>query len=96
MTQARIYQPAKTAVQSGRFKTRQWLVEMEPQSRKEPDRLIGWVGSDDTEQQLLLRFPTKEAAIAYCERNGIAFTVFEPHARVVKPKSYAENFQRRT
>lgn len=95
MSQARIYQPAKTAVQSGRFKTRYWLVEMEPASRKEADRLIGWVGSDDTEQQLRLQFPTREAAIAYCERRGLGYSVYEPERRLVRPKSYAENFTRR-
>lgn len=95
MSQARIYQPAKPAPQSGRFKTRHWLVEMEPTSRKEPDRLIGWVGSDDTEQQLQLRFPTREAAIAYCERRGIAYQLSEPRQRIVRPKSYAENFIRK-
>jgi hypothetical protein len=92
---ARIYQPAKPAVQSGRAKTRHWLVEMEPRSRKEPDRLIGWVGSDDTDQQVTLRFPTRDAAIAYCERNGLAFTVAEPQQRIVRPKAYADNFIRR-
>jgi hypothetical protein len=94
--QARIYQPAKTAVQSGRRKTKEWLVEFEPRSRKEADRLIGWVGSDDTDQQVRLRFPTKEAAIAYCRREDLTFQVFEPHQRVVRPKAYAENFIRRS
>ena len=93
--QVRIYQPAKTAVSSGRFKTRFWVVEFEPQSRKEPDRLMGWIGSDDTEQQVSLKFPTKEAAVAYCERRGHAFTVDEPKRRTVQPKSYADNFVRR-
>ena len=91
-TDARIYQPAKPAPQSGRFKTKFWIVEHEPSSRQEPDRLIGWVGSDDTENQVSLRFPTKEAAIAYCRKNGLAYAISEPHARVVRPKSYAENF----
>jgi hypothetical protein len=95
MSQARIYQPAKPAPQSGRFKTRFWLVEMEPRSRKDPDRLIGWVGSDDTEQQLQLRFPSREAAIAYCERRGIDYSLDEPRPRVVRPKAYADNFLRR-
>ena len=95
MRHARIYKPAKTAVQSGRFKTQAWLVELEPSSRKEPDRLIGWVGSDDTDQQLRLQFPTREAAIAYCERQGLGYSVSEPRQRVVRPKSYAENFTRR-
>lgn len=94
--QARIYQPAKTAVQSGRFKTRRWVVEHEPRSVQRPDRLIGWVGSDDTAQQVRLTFPSKEAAIAWCERNGLSYTLSEPHERVVRPKSYADNFIRRT
>ena len=95
MSQARIYQPAKPAPQSGRFKTRLWLVEMEPRSRKEADRLIGWAGSDDTEQQLQLSFPSREAAVAYCERQGIPYSVYEPRPRVVRPQAYADNFIRR-
>ena len=83
-------------MQSGRRKTKEWLVELEPRSRKEADRLIGWVGSDDTDQQVRLRFPTKEAAIAYCRREGLDFQVYEPRTRVVRPKAYAENFIRRT
>ncbi len=93
--QARIYQPAKTAVQSGRRKTREWIVELEPRSRKEADRLIGWVGSDDTAQQVQLRFPSREAAIAYCRREGLDYQVYEPRTRVIRPKAYAENFIRR-
>lgn len=93
---ARIYQPAKTANSSGRFKTRSWIVESEPQTRKEADRLIGWIGSDDTDQQVQLRFPTKEAAVAFCEKKGITYTVAEPHQRLVRPKSYADNFIRKT
>lgn len=92
---ARIFQPAKTAVSSGRAKTRYWLVEHEPKSRKEADRMIGWVGSDDTEQQVQMKFPTREAAIAYCERNGLNYTVADPHERIVKPKAYADNFIRK-
>jgi hypothetical protein len=68
---------------------------MEPTARKDPDRLIGWVGSDDTTQQISLKFPTREAAIAYAERNGLTYQIDEPHQRVVKPKSYSDNFIRR-
>jgi len=93
---ARIYRPAKPAVSSGRGKTRFWVLEMEPKERREPDALIGWVGSGDTEQQVVMRFPTKEAAIAYARREGLDFTVDEPHERQIKPKSYAENFIRRS
>jgi NADH dehydrogenase ubiquinone Fe-S protein 4 len=92
---ARIYQPARTATQSGRAKTRRWLLEMEPASRQEADPLCGWIGSDDTERQLQLRFPSKEAAIAYARRTGLEYRVFEPHERIVRPKSYADNFIRK-
>jgi hypothetical protein len=93
---ARIFRPAKTATSSGRAKTLQWVLEMEPKAPKVADPLIGWIGSGDTEQQLQLRFPTKEAAIAYAKRKSIEYRVFEAHRRQVVPKSYADNFIRRT
>lgn len=92
---ARIYRPARTATQSGRAKTLSWVLEMEPTTKKEADPVCGWIGSDDTEQQLMLRFPSKEAAVAYAKRRKLDYRVFEPHDRVVKPKSYSENFIRR-
>jgi hypothetical protein len=92
---ARIYRPTKVATQSGRAKTMHWVLEWEQASRKQADPLIGWIGSDDTQQQVFLRFPTKETAIAYARRKGLEYRVFEPHERVVRPKSYAENFIRR-
>ena len=92
---ASIYQPTKTATSSGRAKTRHWLLEMEPTARLDADPLCGWAGSGDTEQQLRLSFPDKAAAIAYAKRNGIEHRVFEPCQRVVRPKSYAENFIRK-
>ncbi|MEZ5826430.1 MAG: ETC complex I subunit [Geminicoccaceae bacterium] len=96
MSKARIYRPAKSQTSSGRRKTHQWLVEFEPEARKEADRLMGWVGSGDTRQQVLLRFPTKEAAISYCKREAIEYQVFEPKERVIRPKAYADNFIRRS
>lgn len=92
---ARIYRPAKVATQSGRAKALHWVLSWEPASRRQADPLIGWIGSDDTQQQVQLTFPTKEAAIAYARRKGVEYRVFEPHDRVVRPKSYAENFIRR-
>lgn len=92
---ARIYRPAKPAVSSGRAKSRVWLLEMEPAERREADALIGWVGSGDTDAQVTMQFPTKEAAIAFAERNRLAYMVEEPHERVIKPKAYSDNFVRR-
>lgn len=91
---ARLYQPAKTATSSGRAKTRSWLLEMEPEGRKTVDPLCGWSGSGDTEQQIQLKFPTREAALAYAKRNGIEVRLSAPRSRVVRLKSYADNFTR--
>lgn len=91
---ARIYQPAKTATSSGRAKSRYWLLEMEPITRKSIDPLCGWSGSGDTGQQVQLKFPTKEAAIAYAKRNGLDVTLSPTKSRIVRPKSYADNFTR--
>ncbi len=91
---ARIYRPSKPAVSSGKARTRHWIVEFEPEQRPEPDPLIGWIGSGDTRRQLRLRFPSREAAVAYCERRRIPYAVEEPKERAFRPKSYAENFLR--
>lgn len=93
---ARIFRPAKTAVSSGRRKTHEWVLEMEPAERGEPDPLTGWIGSGDTRQQLTLKFDTQEAAETFAKKKGIAYRLELPHERTIKPKSYSENFIRRT
>lgn len=93
MTAVRIYQPAKTAMQSGRAKTRRWVLEFEPAAPKVTDPLMGWIGSSDVGGQVRLRFEDREAAIAYAERNGLTYRVQEPHERRVRPRSYADNFR---
>ncbi len=89
---ARIYLPARTAMQSGAGKTR-WLLEYEPEQPRAVEPLMGWNSSSDMKSQLRLWFDTAEEAIAYAERNGIAFRV----ERSVEPKrkglSYSDNFK---
>jgi hypothetical protein len=89
--QVRIYKPAKTAMQSGVGNTREWVIEAEP-SRKEIDPLMGWTSSRDTMNQVVLRFETKEEAIAYAQKQGWMYTIAEPKVRAVRPKAYADNF----
>ena len=92
MTEVRIYKPAKTAMQSGRGNTRNWVLEYEPGSAKETDPLMGWAGSADTRSQVRLRFASKEEAVAFAKKNGMDFRVQEPKPRPIRPKSYSENF----
>ncbi|GLS18975.1 hypothetical protein GCM10007874_19920 [Labrys miyagiensis] len=90
---AKIYKPARTAMQSGSAKTKNWLLEFEPEEPHSVEPLMGWTSSGDMKQQIKLHFATKEEAIAYAERNGIAFQVFEPHDPTTKILSYSDNFK---
>ncbi len=90
---ARIYQPARSATQSGEASTKDWVLEFEPQQRREPEPLMGWISSGDTQAQVRLEFASKDEAIAYAQRAGLAFTVSEPKPRKPIAKSYADNFR---
>lgn len=90
---ARIYKPARNAMQSGRARTKQWLLEFEPERPRMPDPLMGWTSSDDMRQQIQLEFETREEAVAYAEAHAIPYQVYEPHIPVPRPKSYADNFR---
>jgi hypothetical protein len=90
---ARIYQPARNAMQSGKARTKKWVLEYEPERPREIEPLMGWTASSDMRQQVSLDFDTKEEAIAYAEKNGIPHQVFEPHKPAAKAKSYSDNFR---
>lgn len=91
---ARIYQPAKTAMQSGSAKAKGWVLEYAPASAREVDPLMGWTSSDDTQAQVRLRFDSREAAEAYATAKGVEFDVTLPKARKpnIRPGGYGDNF----
>ena len=89
---ARIFQPAKNAMQSGKARSRRWVLEFEPERAPQVEPLMGWTASGDMRQQVWLRFDTAEDAIAYCERHGIAYQVFNPKPEARRIISYADNF----
>ncbi|MEZ5811060.1 MAG: ETC complex I subunit [Rhizobiaceae bacterium] len=90
---AKIYSPAKTAMQSGKAKTGGWVLEFDPETRRAIDPLMGYTSSADMKSQIRLNFDSREAAIAYAEKNGIAFRVIEPKEAKRRQISYAENFR---
>ena len=89
---ARIYKPARTAMQSGTAKTKEWVLDYEPEQPRTVEPLMGWTSSGDMKQQVRLHFYSKEDAIAYCEREGIAYQVFEAKEPVRRTIAYADNF----
>jgi hypothetical protein len=93
MVQARIFKPAKNAMQSGRAQTRKWVLEYEPATPRRPEPLMGWASAEDTLNEVQLRFATLDEALAYAAKHGLDYTVITPHEETEKPKSYADNFR---
>ncbi|EDQ33007.1 ETC complex I subunit conserved region [Hoeflea phototrophica DFL-43] len=90
---ARIFRPAKTAMQSGKAKTQDWVLEFEPETARSIDPIMGYTTSSDMKSQIRLRFETQEAAVAYATRNGIAFRVIEPKESKRRKVAYSDNFR---
>jgi hypothetical protein len=93
MANARIFQRPKNAMQSGRARTDNWILEFEPGEQQRADPLTGWAGSGDVNNQLRIAFPTLEAAKAYAEREGHAYHVVPAPERKLKLQAYADNFR---
>lgn len=89
---ARIYSPAKTAMQSGKAKSNYWVIEFELDERRRIEPLMGYTSCGDTRQQISLKFPSAEAAEAYCVKHGIEFQVQKSHKQRRRRATYSENF----
>ena len=90
---ARIYRPAKTAMSSGQAKAQRWVLEYEPELARTIEPLMGYTSSDDMKSQIRLDFGSREEAVSYAERNGIAYRVFEPKDQKRRAISYSDNFR---
>ena len=80
---AKIYKPSKTATQSGQAKTSRWILEYEAEKPREIEPLMGWTSSSDTRTQLELSFATKEEAVAYAQREGLAYLVEDVRRQII-------------
>lgn len=89
----KIYQPTKSAMQSGKGNTRHWLlVPLEEKNPRRVEPVMGWVSSDNTESQLKIYFNSKEDAIEYADSKNFTYEIHQPEISSIKKKSYAENF----
>ena len=89
---AKIYRPSRNAMQSGTAKTKQWVLDFEPEQPRVVEPLMGWTSSSDMRAQVRLRFDSKEAAIAYCQRESIPYRVAEEEKIARRTIAYADNF----
>ena len=91
MRKAKIYKPAKTAMQSGLRNTKNWMLEFDTLNTG-IDPLMGWETSKDTMSEVKLEFKTKDRAINYAKKNNINYYVVEPQEKKIIKKSYSDNF----
>lgn len=91
---ARIYQPARNAMQSGSGNANDWVMEFASQSAREVDPLMGWTGSEDTQSQVKIRFPDQASAEKYANDHEIDYDLCQPNERkkIIRPGGYGENF----
>ena len=93
MAVARISELERKTTQSGKANPGRWILEFERQQAQRPDPLTGWNGSGDTNAQVRLTFPTKEAAVAYCDKHGLGYHVVPAAPVRLKIQAYADNFR---
>ncbi|HOO50923.1 MAG TPA: ETC complex I subunit [Alphaproteobacteria bacterium] len=91
--EVKIYRPSKSAMQSGRAKAQNWILEYELQSARKPEALMGWTSSEDTLNQVKLKFPTVEKAVEFAESKGWSYSISLPQERKIVPKNYVDNFK---
>jgi len=90
---ARIYKPSRNTMQSGRGKTKQWVLEYENETARTPESLMGWVSSEDTNNQVKLRFESEKDAIKFAKSKGLDYKVAKAQTRKTKPRNYGDNFK---
>tara|TARA_Y100000590_G_scaffold442350_1_gene570373 strand:- start:40 stop:324 length:285 start_codon:yes stop_codon:yes gene_type:complete len=91
MRKAKIYKPSKSAMQSGKRNSKNWLLKFDTLST-DINPLMGWESSRDTMSEVQLEFFTKDEAINYAKKNNIEYNLIEPQKRKIIKKSYADNF----
>lgn len=93
LMKVRIYKPAKSAMQSGRAKCEQWVLEYETASKRAPESLMGWSASEDTLNQVQLKFDSSEKAIEFAKSKGWRYNLASDNERKVTPRNYSDNFR---
>ncbi|MDB5670380.1 MAG: complex subunit [Alphaproteobacteria bacterium] len=90
---ARIFQRSKNAMQSGKARADEWVLQFESHRARRPDPLMGWSGGGDTQAQVTIAFPSLDAAKAYAEKEGVTYHLVPPTTKKLRLQSYADNFK---
>ncbi len=68
-----IFRRTRPVTTSGRAGTDQWILRFERRRPQIIEPLMGWTADDDTLTQVELKFNSREEAVAYAEREGLAY-----------------------
>lgn len=91
--QASIYQPTKTTMQSGARNSKHWLLEFSHDGSRKIEPIMGWIASKDMLQEVKIKFPNKDAAVAFAKTNHLTYEIIEPQHKKFIKRSYADNFK---
>lgn len=89
---AKIYKPAKNAMQSGKAKTKNWILEFRSENTRCVDELMGWTGNSDTKAQLKMKFETLDEAEKFAQSHNIDYIIITPKQPKLIKQAYADNF----
>jgi hypothetical protein len=93
MSHVIIFQRPKSAMQSGKARSHEWMMEFAPASPLTKDPIMGWASSADMMREVTLPFASPEEAIAFASKNGFTYEVHAPRFQTIRPKSYSDNFR---
>ncbi len=88
-----IYRPSRNAMQSGKGKSKHWVLVHERTVPRQIEPLMGYTSSSDTNAQVRLNFNSLEEAEEYAKRQGLAYRVQPAHEATPKRSVYTDNFQ---
>jgi hypothetical protein len=80
-------------MQSGRAKAGDWMLEYERNSFRAPEPLMGWTRAGDTNNQVVLKFASRDDAIAFAREQGWVADIQDFHKKKITPRSYLDNFR---
>jgi hypothetical protein len=93
MPEVRIYKPAKTAMQSGVGRTKEWVLESIQPTHIYIEPLMKWMGSFNSNSvHPKIFFETCEKAIEYANSKNLTYIIDYSHPFKMIPKRYSDNF----
>ncbi len=89
---ARIYKPARTAMQSGTAKTKEWVLDYEPEQPRTVEPLMGWTSTGDMKQQCGCTSTPRKRPSRIASATASPIRCSRASRRSAQRISYSDNF----